>query len=195
MRIFTASILIIVFSILTLPNAMALGTSVTVTSPPQVPLGDYGNVDFEATVHVTVTTMPQNTMKSVNSGDFEVLVVAIGFTNEVSNPSSIPPLSVHGSASSDPDQCIPSSLTGIRSGYAVCFTLPVCPFATCSMTEEMKFHLSLSGAQTHKYGFRVIAYMILQTPQVGNQLGSPVGGPQGSSWNTADFYVDVTTWT
>jgi len=195
MRIFTASILIIVFSILTLPNAMALGTSVTVTSPPQVPLGDYGNVDFEATVHVTVTTMPQNTMKSVSSGDFELLVVAIGFTKEVSNPSSIPPLSVHGSASSDPDQCIPSSLTGIQSGYAVCFTLPVCPFATCSMTEEMKFHLSLSGAQTHKYGFRVIAYMILQTPQVGNQLGSPVGGPQGSSWNTADFYVEVTTWT
>ena len=195
MRMLIASILIILFSVLTIPNAVALGTSVTINSPPQVPLGDDGNAEFEATVHVVVTEMLNNTLKSVKSGDFEILVVTIGFTNEGAKPSSTPTLSVHGIASSDPDQCIPTSLSGIPSGYAVCLILPVCPYASCSVTEEIKFHLSLNGAQTHKYGFRVIAYMILQTPQVGNQLGSPVGGPQGSSWNTADFYVEVTTWT
>jgi len=199
MRILNASVLIIVLSILTLPNAMALATSVTISSPSQVPIGFDGNADFAATAQVTVAGVSQSTLKPQlkgenSGGDHELLVVAIGYANEVSDPSSSPPLSIHGSAASDPDQCLPSSLTGVPSGYAVCFILPFCqPAPNCSVTDQVKFQVHLDGAQARKYGFRVIAFVILQTLEGGNQLDAPVGGPVGSSWNTADFYVDVST--
>ena len=199
MRILSASVLIILFALLTLPNAMGLATSVTITSPSQVPLGFDGHADFDATAQVTVAGVSQSTLKPQlkgenSGGDHELLVVAIEYTNDVSNPPSSPPLSIHGSAASDPDQCLPSSLTGVPSGYAVCFILPFCqPTPNCSATDVIKFHVSLNGAQSRKYGFRVIAFVILQTSQAGNQLDAPLGGPLGSSWNTADFYVDVST--
>ena len=199
MRILSASVLIILFALLTLPNAMGLATSVTITSPSQVPLGFDGNADFEATAQVTVTGVSQSTLKPQlkgenSGGDHELLVVAIGYTNEISDPSTSPPLSIHGSAVSDPDQCLPSSLTGVPSGYTVCFLLPYCqPTPNCSVTDQVKFQVHLDGVQSRKYGFQVIAYVILQTPQGGNQLEAPIGGPLGSSWNTADFYVDVST--
>jgi len=199
MNMLNALVLIILFSLLTLPNAMALATSVTINSPSQVAIGFDGNADFEATAQVTVAGVSQSTLnpqlKGENSGgDHELLVVAIGFTNEVSDPSSSPPLSIHGSAASDPDQCLPSSLTGVPSGYAVCFLLPNCqPAPNCSVTDQVKFQVHLAGPQSRKYGFLVIAYVILQTFQGGNQLNAPVGGPLGSGWNTADFYVDVST--
>jgi len=176
---------------------MALATSVTITSPSQVAIGFDGNADFEATAQVTVAGVSQSTLKPQlkgenSGGDHELLVVAIGFTDEVSDPSSIPPLTIHGSAASDPDQCLPSSLTGVPSGYAVCFLLPYCqPTPNCSVTDQVKFQVHLDDAQSRKYGFRVIAFVILQTSRAGNQVDAPVGGPLGSSWNTADFYIDV----
>jgi len=30
--------------------------------------------------------------------------------------------------------------------------------------------------------------------RAGNQLDAPVGDPLRSSWNTADFYADVSSW-
>ena len=199
MSILSAPVLIILFSMLTLPNAMALATSVTINSPSQVAIGFDGNADFEATAQVTVAGISQNTLKPQlkgenSGGDRELLVVAIGFDNEASDPSSSPPLYIHGSAVSDPDQCLPSSLTGVPSGYATCFLLPFCqPIPNCSVTDDVKFQVHLDGAQSREYGFRVIAFVVLQTPQGGNQLDAPVGGPLGSSWNVANFYVDVST--
>jgi len=199
MSILSAPVLIILFSMLTLPNAMALATSVTINSPSQVAIGFDGNADFEATAQVTVAGVSQNTLKPQlkgenSGGDRELLVVAIGFTNEVPDPSSSPPLTIHGSAVSDPDQCLPSSLTGVPSGYAVCFLLPFCrPTPNCSVTDDIKFQVHLDNAQSRKYGFRVIAFVLLQTLQAGNQVDALVGGPLGTSWSTADFYVDVST--
>jgi len=173
--------------LVTAPFVRAQTTSVTIlTAPSQAPLQSDGTAHFDATVRVTVMGIPYTT---ASSGDFYLLIVALGLSSDMTSPN----VSVGGSADSNPNECLPNSLTGAPSGYTDCFILPFCQFASsCIETDDVTFHTILSNAIAQQYHFKAIAFLVYQTPQAGNKLGVPViTGPNGSSWSTADFYVDV----
>jgi hypothetical protein len=179
------------------PSAHAqTSTSITIVAPPsQAPLQSDGTAQFDVTAQVTITGLPKISAPQVTSSnyDYYLLVVAMGYINEVSQTS--PNTSIGGSVSATPDSCLPPGVTGLRPGYTVCIVMPACQFTFVSgcpsISDELTFQATLTNVQAGQYSMRAIAFLVWQTPQAGNNLGVPVDGPQGSSWNTADFYVEV----
>jgi ribosomal protein L40E len=181
----------VVLVLVIVPSAHAQTTSVTiVAAPSQAPLQSDGTAQFDVTAQITAVGIPKSTFQQSGSGDYDVLVVGLGFTKDEASPN----LSITGSAvAASPSFCLPTKITGQKPGDTICYILPFCQFASSCTTEtdDITFHATLSNARAQQYHFEVMALFILQTPQAGNNLGAPVGGPQGSSWNTADFYVPV----
>ena len=160
-----------------------------VAAPSQAPLQSDGTAQFDVTVQVTAVGIPKSTVQQSGSGNYEILVVALAFAKDETAPT----LNLTGTVvAASPNFCLPAKITGQKPGDEICYLLPMCQIASCTTeTDDVTFHATLNDAQVHQYHFEVMAIFFLQTPQSGNNLGAPVGGPQGSSWNSADFQVSV----